>query len=143
MCAPLYCLTPLDGRTFNVKMIRLSYSRNICLFHLNENKWFLPHINLSTFTYYVKRIFPYVTIQYAKRMFPLFRAIVKFCSTNRLFTYLHSFQILCSLLFTIERCRFWCIWPVRCIQSDNRNNQSIFNVSFMLTISTILEMVIR
>ena len=24
--------------------------------------------------------------QYAKRMFPLFRAIVKFCSTNRLFT---------------------------------------------------------
>ena len=25
--------------------------------------------------------------QYVKRMFPLFRAIVKFCSTNRLFTY--------------------------------------------------------
>ena len=25
------------------------------------------------------------SFQYAKRMFPLFRAIVKFCSTNRLF----------------------------------------------------------
>ena len=29
--------------------------------------------------------------QYVKRMFPLFRAIVKLCSTNRLFTYLVSF----------------------------------------------------
>ena len=26
------------------------------------------------------------SFQYAKAMFPLFRAIVKFCSTNRLFT---------------------------------------------------------
>ena len=26
------------------------------------------------------------SFQYAKRMFPLFRAIVKFCSTNRLLT---------------------------------------------------------
>ena len=31
------------------------------------------------------------TFQYAKRMFPLFRAIVKFCSANRLFNWiLHS-----------------------------------------------------
>ena len=37
-------------------------------------------------------------VQYVKRMLPLFRTVVKFCSTNRLFTYLFSQQLLLAFM---------------------------------------------
>ena len=75
--------------------------RNIYLFHYSTKKreyscsilvaFFLAIYFGSPFgrypTFYTPISVGRKTFQYAKRMFPLFCAIVKFCSTNRLFTY--------------------------------------------------------
>ena len=44
------------------------------------------------------------SFQYAKRMFPLFRAIVKFCSANRLFTYMDLSDFFDFLIDKITKC---------------------------------------
>ena len=37
--------------------------------------------------------------QYVKRMLPLFRAVVKFCTTNRLFAYIYMY--LCAFILAL------------------------------------------